>query len=320
MIVGMTKIKRKRPIRLKTISIVVLIVLISLFFGLKEGISGRVLGLARYLALTQEGGLDDLGNVPDSQDGQEEDSAAAAEQFEGGESEGSSVGGGGAGAPDGGFDASGSVCDTDGNCSGEDEPAEPNMEEETGATEEPEESLATLEAEEALERSIETLSELVDRIENEDVEVASVDGFAALIQHEIAAIVNISLEVDPETMGLVTKTKNGIKKIDIFPDEAVENVLLANELTRVDIPQPVEAAQRSKTKVSNVVNLQVREDVPVYEIKGVKDHKLLGLIPVTTEAVIYVSAENGKTVAKKESAIAKTIDFISSSPNPRRKR
>ncbi len=83
--------------------------------------------------------------------------------------------------------------------------------------------------------------------------------------------------------------------------------------------QEVESMEREeiiKKIVENMaadklVKLTLRDDAPVYEIDGSKDHKLLGIIPVTTKATLFVSAESGKAVAKKQSALASVVDFLS---------
>ena len=323
---------------LKKISFVVPIVLLALFLGsiitLKRNFSsarknaGDVLGLSRHLAFDA---LNQLRDASSGNQNAESENGAASSQFDGGESNGSSPDDGGGTAVGGGEDGGGTsvgtpgtpgepeedgACDADGVCRGEYIPdpteAETESEDMVGNTDfRANVDIESPFTEEMLEESLERISGIIDQILDEDVEVASVSGFVALIRHEIAATVSIPLEVDLETKGLVTKTKTGIKKIDVFPDQAMEEVLSTKELSRVDPPKPIDKIQKDNTVVSGVINLKIRDDAPVYEISGVKDHKVLGFIPVSTRSTVYVSAEGGRVVGRKQSTFAGVVGFLS---------
>lgn len=83
-----------------------------------------------------------------------------------------------------------------------------------------------------------------------------------------------------------------------------------NVISRLDPAFLQQAAQSGGlTSVSGVITLGERNGVPVYEISGLKDQRLLGFIPITTPVKVIVSTETGQTVTQEQSLLANIAVF-----------
>lgn len=63
--------------------------------------------------------------------------------------------------------------------------------------------------------------------------------------------------------------------------------------------------------MSDVVALGEKNGALVYEIAGLRDHRLLGFIPVTTPVSVVVSAETGGVVTQEQSLLTTIVDLLS---------
>lgn len=63
--------------------------------------------------------------------------------------------------------------------------------------------------------------------------------------------------------------------------------------------------------LDQVIRLSEQNGVPVYEIAGVKEHRLLGFFPVTTGVIVTVSAETGEVVDTDQSFFDTIVDIFS---------
>ena len=63
--------------------------------------------------------------------------------------------------------------------------------------------------------------------------------------------------------------------------------------------------------ISSIVDLGERNGVPVYEITGISDQKLLGFIPVEIERSAIISAETGEIVDTDSSILDSLVDLAS---------
>ena len=109
------------------------------------------------------------------------------------------------------------------------------------------------------------------------------------------------LSVNLATNELIVTTPAGERVVTVLPDQAVQNMLAANVID-----------QLGATPEETGVTLGERQGVPVYEIPGVKQRKLLGFIPVTIEQTAIVSAETGELVATEDvSLVERVVDLLS---------
>jgi hypothetical protein len=162
------------------------------------------------------------------------------------------------------------------------------------------------------EKDMEIRTQLEDELENEleekGIKIASNSGKPAFSKNGIGATSNFPLSINPETKQLIITTPTGQKNITILPDQAVKNMIDKKYINVIDD----QTQNSTESGQLNTVNLESRNDEPVYKIKGKKSHKIFGFIPVETETTIYASAETGNPVAQEQSLLASFINLISS--------
>lgn len=156
------------------------------------------------------------------------------------------------------------------------------------------------------------LFKIEDRLGRAGIKVATEGGKLVVARGNVGALSNFPLQVDLNTNQLIASTSAGSKILTTLPDQAVQNMLAANVISRLD-PASLQQAAKSGglTAVSGVITLGERNGVPIYEIAGLRDLRLLGFIPITTPVRVIVSAETGQTVAQEQSLLTNLIDILS---------
>lgn len=156
------------------------------------------------------------------------------------------------------------------------------------------------------------LFKIEDRLDKSGIKVATDGGKLLIARNSVGAVSNFPLQVNLETNQLIASTAAGTKVLTVLPDQAVQNMLAANVISKLVPSTIVEQAQQGElTSVSDIVNLGERNGVAVYEINGLKENRLLGIIPVNLEKKVFVSAESGEVVATQQSLLATVIEALS---------
>lgn len=156
------------------------------------------------------------------------------------------------------------------------------------------------------------LFKIEDRLDKAGIKVATEGGKLVVARNNVGAISNFPIQVDLNTNQLVASTSAGPRTLTTLPDQAIQNLIAANVISRLDPSILQQAAQTGGlTSVSEVVALGERNGVPIYEINGLRDQKLFGFIPVTTAITVVVSAETGQTVTQAQSLLSSIIDLLS---------
>ncbi len=168
---------------------------------------------------------------------------------------------------------------------------------------------------EASEES-EILDELEDEIEDDDIKIATGSAQTGFVQKGRRVRTNFPLSINPATGELFVTTPSGVKIVTILPQEAVDNMIRAGVLTRLDEPQ-LPAAPES-TLSANVLSvedapIEITEvnNTPAYVISGVKAQKMLGFIPVDIKIKTFVSTADGSLIDIQESLLSRILDLIS---------
>lgn len=168
------------------------------------------------------------------------------------------------------------------------------------------------ETEEGEEVEGQDLFKIEERLDKTGIKVATEGGKLVVARNNVGALSSFPIQLDLNTNQLIASTSGGPRTLTILPDQAVQNLLAANVISRLDPAVLQEAAQtEGLTSVSDVVALGERNGVPVYEISGLRDHRLLGFIPVTTPVSVTVSAETGQTIAQEQSLLSTMVDLLS---------
>jgi hypothetical protein len=120
------------------------------------------------------------------------------------------------------------------------------------------------------------------------------------------AITDFPLKVDEETGTLTVTTPSGEKVVAILPDAAIKNMLAAKVMSYVTSVK----AEGELASTDKLVKLIEKDGVLLYEIDGVREHKLLGLIPLKSNVKAFVSAENGQVVKTEQSLLGRILSRI----------
>lgn len=161
-----------------------------------------------------------------------------------------------------------------------------------------------------------TIDERADRnqirIRTFDTAIDQLRNRAIIERLNTQAITDLPLSIDLATNELTVTTPAGERVVTVLPDQAVQNMLAANVIDRVGGQGLVDLVRQGGIEtLDQVIQLTEQDGVPIYEIAGVKDHRLLGFIPVTTDVVVTVSAETGEVVETDQSFLDTVIDVFS---------
>lgn len=172
---------------------------------------------------------------------------------------------------------------------------------------------AELEDETEVELEDDTLLKIDDRLASDDIKIATAGAERLLVQRgNSGAVTQLPISVDLATNTLFANTPSGEKQLTVLPEQAIQNIIAANIVNRLGGRAVVdEANNNTLTSVSQLIALGERNGVPVYEINGISDQKLLGFIPVSIEKNIAVSAETGNAVAIEQPLDSRFLDALS---------
>ncbi len=156
------------------------------------------------------------------------------------------------------------------------------------------------------------LFKIVDRLNKTGIKVATEGGKLLVVRNNIGALSNFPLSVDLNTNQLIASTSAGTRVLTVLPDQAVQNMLAANVISRLGPKAITEAARTGQaTTVSSIIQLGLRNNIPVYEILGIRDFRLLGFIPISLPVTAVVSAETGDLVNVDQPLTTTIVDLLS---------
>lgn len=117
-----------------------------------------------------------------------------------------------------------------------------------------------------------------------------------------SATTNFPLTVDAENNTIAITTPLGVVNVTQLPATAIENILAANVLDKVE---STELTEPESEQDKNDPNKQV-----VYRIKGVKETKFLGLIKVDAPILVEVSAITSQTTLIEQPWFLNAFGFL----------
>lgn len=154
--------------------------------------------------------------------------------------------------------------------------------------------------------------EVEEELEDDGIKIATAAGKLAVIKNRFGASTNFPLSINPATNELIITTPAGQRTVTILPDQAVQNMLAANVISRLGSQAIVDAALENQVaSASAIIALGVRNNAPIYEIPGIRDFRLLGFIPVSAPVTAIVSAETGKLVTAEQPLLTRIVDLLS---------
>lgn len=178
------------------------------------------------------------------------------------------------------------------------------------------------------EEKDELLASAEAKLEEDDIEIATGSAQLGFVQRGRRVRTNFPLSVNPVTGELFVSTPAGEKVVTILPDVAIQNMIRAGILTRVDEGTPsasptpegtpsagegtegAEATPSASVEGSGIELIQEDGNV-VYLISGVKSQNFIGLIPVDIKLRAVVSASDGSLLDIRQNFLARLLDLLS---------
>lgn len=150
------------------------------------------------------------------------------------------------------------------------------------------------------------INEVELELEKDDIKIATAPGQIALVNKKVGALSNFPISIDPTTKQLTVTTPAGTKVVTVLPQKAVDNLLASRVMNEV----VSEKVTNSLGSIPDLVNLETKNGVLVYKVKGNRIHILLGFIPIKTGVEAIVSAENGQVMESTDSLLGRILNRL----------
>lgn len=170
--------------------------------------------------------------------------------------------------------------------------------------------LKTQNKEKELEVKKSVQKEIEDELEDDNIKISTESGEPVLTKNNVGATSEFPLSIDVITKQLVVNTPAGQKVVTVLPDQAIKNLLATGIINSLSGTTGTDLTSRTPS-LDGIAKLEIKNDKLVYKVSGLKTRKILGFIPVTTDATAFVSADDGTTVATEQSFISNVVDLIS---------
>lgn len=148
------------------------------------------------------------------------------------------------------------------------------------------------------------MNEIKKYLAEENISIATKGGYTEMERNAVRARTNFPLSIDPETHELIVTTPAGEKRVAVLPDAALGNALFSGLLSEA-------AGATDSADSAGAVELEVEDENLVYKIRGKKEHKLFGFIPVSTDRTIRVSADTGEILSQTQTWLSGIIERLS---------
>lgn len=152
-------------------------------------------------------------------------------------------------------------------------------------------------------------NEVEEELEKEGIEIASSSGSTVILRRGIGAKTTLPISINVGTKQLIVTTPAGQKIVAVLPDQAISRMLAAGFVDSVDGAEGTSSATLSN--IAEPLELETKNNVLVYKIKGKKEQKLLGFIPLTLPKTVFVSAQTNNVVSQEQSVLAEVVDLLS---------
>jgi len=190
------------------------------------------------------------------------------------------------------------------------------------------------------ERTQELTDKIVDKFKFEnEVQIATDGGGVIVKKNKVKAHTGFPLSIDVSSGQLIVTRPDGTQKeVAILPDQAVQNFLRHKKIELIT-PEPpddesdedetgtesadagfvgiqsagesLEETETGETETEAEIEIIERDNELVYEIKGKRKVRVLGLIPTETSLTGYVSTETGEVVGESQSLFDRFLNLIS---------
>lgn len=168
---------------------------------------------------------------------------------------------------------------------------------------------AKTESGEDIELDENELFKVEQRLAKSSLKLATPSENTTILQRgEVAALSTFPLSVDLATNTLTVTTPAGERQVAILPDQAVRNLLVAGVIDQlVSLQTPVDTS----LSFDHLIEFALMGNLPVYQILGLSNQKLLGFIPVQIQKTVEVSADTGEVVDTQQDLTSTILDTLS---------
>jgi len=136
--------------------------------------------------------------------------------------------------------------------------------------------------------------------------IASDGAKMGFISNNKGALSTFPLKIDKATNSLIVTTPSGEKTVTVLPDAAIKNMLASKVMSFVTSAK----AEGELASTDKLITLKEKDGVLVYEIDGIREYKLLGIIPLKSKVKAVVSAENGQVIKTEQSLLGRILNRI----------
>lgn len=155
--------------------------------------------------------------------------------------------------------------------------------------------------------STDAVTKLNDALKEKEIEVEETPDKELVIRKgDVEAETKVPVSVDPTTKELSITTPAGQKTVTILPDQAVANLIASKQITSVT-QQATNAGANSSQRIA----LTELNNEPVFQVDGVLNKKVLGIVPVSFAKTSFVSGTTGNVVKTDETLLNKVLEAFS---------
>jgi cytoskeletal protein RodZ len=145
------------------------------------------------------------------------------------------------------------------------------------------------------------LDKINEALKGEDIQIATTSGNGFLLRKgQFEAETHFPLSINPTTNQLTVTTPAGVKTVTVLPDQAVNNLLQQRLIDSV-----------ASSSANTGIVLGLLNNQPAFQVNGVDDKKLLGLVPISIDKTSYVSAQTGQVLKVNETFLNQLLDLLS---------
>ncbi len=150
-----------------------------------------------------------------------------------------------------------------------------------------------------------------DRLAKNQIKVATVSGDRFILERgAVGAVTTLPISIDLATNQLIVNTPAGQKVLAVLPDQAIQNLIAANTISRLVKSDQLTEIGNSRLNLTEIITLGEKNSIPIYEIAGVSDQKLLGFIPVAIPKTVEVAVTTGAVLETQMTLLNQVVDAL----------
>ncbi len=142
-----------------------------------------------------------------------------------------------------------------------------------------------------------------------DISVSSSSAEGVFIKNnDVEASTKLPNSVDPTTRQITVTTPSVFHILTVLPQQAVQGILNSKVLSQVQSTAKVGGNASQSLQSATLTTLN---NVPGFQVNGVSQKNLFGVLPVAFAKTVYVSSQTGAIVKIDESTLNKLLELFS---------